>query len=842
MTIDYTFTVRSIDAGSFIAGHTYIIQFVGTTDFTAIGASANTIGITFTATGAGTGNGTAWSTIIVTEDGTDIVSTSLTLTGRGSLNWGESVQQNSILMLENFAGVTGPSNPILGQAWYDITTHSLNINNSSVPTGPSWNQVAYTADVASNTGVTGPFTVGFPSGPSDAVPLDYLYNNFTGVTNPFQVGTPNSPSDATNVQYVNTYFAPIGGVSNEFTVGAPIGPTDAVQLATLGSYALLNGSTSQIFDVQAPLGPTGFDGPAIPLAFADARYILASSGTIRPEIKTIIASVASNALTFGIANGQTIDFRSTTYDDGTITLLSAASNITGIVPYTATLGSSTGFNRLFVGAINNAGVIEAAIINTSNPAFLDEDELISTQALVGTHSINTFNAPITGSLYTVGYYPNVALTGGSGTGALANITVSDIVAGYATISFSPSLAPTTALNLQAGTYSIEISVNGGASTAYNFTATGGAAAGLSLTNPGSLYTPGTYANVPLVYAVPPTLPKVGGTGITATIVVGGSGYVTGITVISTPGSGYAIGDLLNAPSLPGGSGFTATISAVTGSDTMTSIVSSINAQLGAAATAATTASGFKITSPTLGTYSTVSIIVPASLGTGADFIGSVEASKTVTYTNAQTTGITGVYAVSLVTNYQGSGYAAGNTLTTAAANIGGTGSGFSITVASINVGSNSVDTWYSTYARSNVPCRIVGYIELTETAGVWASTPSLIQGAGGTALLPYFSQSVGVNQSYKVYVAAGAYYTVNGQTRYANTNYTNGSQPIWIIASNNVDRAAIILYVNGVAVALQTYDLGSGNYHNQICGIIPPGAYYQVATGGALYYWAELRS
>lgn len=44
-----------------VAGQTYKILTVGTTDWTAIGASVNAVGVTFLATGAGTGNGTATS-------------------------------------------------------------------------------------------------------------------------------------------------------------------------------------------------------------------------------------------------------------------------------------------------------------------------------------------------------------------------------------------------------------------------------------------------------------------------------------------------------------------------------------------------------------------------------------------------------------------------------------------------------------------------------------------------------------------------------------------------------------------------------------------------------------
>ena len=46
-------------AGAFNVGTSYTIKTVGKTDFTLIGASANTVGIVFTATGVGSGTGTA---------------------------------------------------------------------------------------------------------------------------------------------------------------------------------------------------------------------------------------------------------------------------------------------------------------------------------------------------------------------------------------------------------------------------------------------------------------------------------------------------------------------------------------------------------------------------------------------------------------------------------------------------------------------------------------------------------------------------------------------------------------------------------------------------------------
>jgi len=52
------YQITGVLATAIASGDDCVIASVGTTDFTAIGASANTVGIRFTATGAGTGDGT----------------------------------------------------------------------------------------------------------------------------------------------------------------------------------------------------------------------------------------------------------------------------------------------------------------------------------------------------------------------------------------------------------------------------------------------------------------------------------------------------------------------------------------------------------------------------------------------------------------------------------------------------------------------------------------------------------------------------------------------------------------------------------------------------------------
>jgi len=57
VSLDSMDTAYNVTAGSFVVGQYYTIREVGTTDFTLIGAVANTVGVIFQATGVGTGTG-----------------------------------------------------------------------------------------------------------------------------------------------------------------------------------------------------------------------------------------------------------------------------------------------------------------------------------------------------------------------------------------------------------------------------------------------------------------------------------------------------------------------------------------------------------------------------------------------------------------------------------------------------------------------------------------------------------------------------------------------------------------------------------------------------------------
>ncbi|ABR91676.1 Hypothetical protein mma_2192 [Janthinobacterium sp. Marseille] len=103
-----------------------------------------------------------------------------------------------------------------------------------------------------------------------------------------------------------------------------------------------------------------------------------------------------------------------------------------------------------------------------------------------------------------------------------------------------------------------------------------------------------------------------------------------------------------------------------------------------------------------------------------------------------------------------------------------------ISTTTVSTGADSANIFYSTTGRSNVPYRVVGFVESTQaTAGTWATAPSMIQGTGGEALVylavpPTASSTM---QSISTSVAGNAL-TVNAAATtidFPNSSLTSGS-------------------------------------------------------------------
>ena len=63
------------------------------------------------------------------------VNTSLRLTGRGSKNWGESLQENLLHLMEHFASATAPANPTSGQLWFNTNERRYYFYDVNIVTG-----------------------------------------------------------------------------------------------------------------------------------------------------------------------------------------------------------------------------------------------------------------------------------------------------------------------------------------------------------------------------------------------------------------------------------------------------------------------------------------------------------------------------------------------------------------------------------------------------------------------------------------------------------------------------------------------------------------------------------
>lgn len=125
-----------------------------------------------------------------------------------------------------------------------------------------------------------------------------------------------------------------------------------------------------------------------------ARLLKLDSNNI-PILKTdifpISASTSSNALTVTL-NPCTIEFRSSTLNNGLPTTRTVPSPVSLTVPSGATLGTTASTSeRLIVLAFDNDGTVELGIANYSSGTHVDEWGMVTTSALsTGSDSANIF--------------------------------------------------------------------------------------------------------------------------------------------------------------------------------------------------------------------------------------------------------------------------------------------------------------------------------------------------------------------------------------------------------------------------------------------------------------------
>ena len=71
-------------------------------------------------------------TAIIVNDGTIDTSTSLGLIGKNYTRFGETLNENLLHLMENFANTNAPSNPSEGQLWYDTSNSLLKLYDNGI--------------------------------------------------------------------------------------------------------------------------------------------------------------------------------------------------------------------------------------------------------------------------------------------------------------------------------------------------------------------------------------------------------------------------------------------------------------------------------------------------------------------------------------------------------------------------------------------------------------------------------------------------------------------------------------------------------------------------------------
>jgi len=217
---------------------------------------------------------------VVADGTTNSVATDLTLVGRAVTNFGEFQNENYVFLLENFADSVAPSQPILGQLWYNSSTDEISAYS--------------TANVF----------VALASQPY--VQAQKISPAFTGIPT-----APTADVSTNTTQLATTAFVQNNKVSPAFS-GTPIAPT-----------ATYNNNSTQIattaFVQGEKLSPAFSGTPTVPTAANGTSTIqIASTQFVNNSLNNLGTMSVQNAAGVSITGGT----------------------ITGIVPLTLTDGGT----------------------------------------------------------------------------------------------------------------------------------------------------------------------------------------------------------------------------------------------------------------------------------------------------------------------------------------------------------------------------------------------------------------------------------------------------------------------------------------------------------------------
>jgi hypothetical protein len=267
----------------------------------------------------------------------DTTTTSLALTGKGSVNWGERVQENLIRLLENFASSSAPPHPTKGQNWYNPTTSRL-----SYYLDPTWSELATTSDI------TGLFYRGPTPPPPPSLPGRFWYDTANDLlkvyTNEghwayFALGL-NSPTGA-GAMYGNGGSAPLESYTptfSQFTGSVNVLRTQTIASTYISSADLdlqIQGTGCFTFSTMA-------SGTGLPAVLASyVTYLNDTLGQIKVKNNVVerwndAGTMQIGTIGVGLANAKA--------DPGTLIMLLDIADITILTDYRFKYSLSVSYN------------------------------------------------------------------------------------------------------------------------------------------------------------------------------------------------------------------------------------------------------------------------------------------------------------------------------------------------------------------------------------------------------------------------------------------------------------------------------------------------------------------
>ena len=488
-------------------------------------------------------NNTRGQVVAVVADGTvNTSATDLFLVGRALTDYGTYENENYVYLLENFANSTPPTQPILGQLWYNSDTDIISTYSSTntwiplatedyvqaqkispaftgIPTAPTAGTGTATTQLATTAFVTNsPAFAGTPTAPTA---ISTTSNNQIATTafvtqSPQFIGIPTAPTAVTGTATTQLATTEFVTVAPQFTGNATavtaVDGTDTTQIAT----------TEFVQNLRANIVLTGT--PTAPFAlYGDNSSQLATTGWVQGEKNSPVFTGVPTAPTalITVSNTQIATTRFVTDWTNALPTMSQqnanAVNITGgtisgITPL-AIAGGGTGGNTA-AAARSGLELGNIAIMNTSNVAF------------------------------TGGTVDNIVITGGNVSGLNAPLAVADGGTGSANASGART-------NLGFGTIATQnanaIAITGG-------TITGVSPIAVASGGTGSSTPDGARNNLGLGTMATQNAESVGITGgtlsgitvLNASGVNITSGTITGVTDIAVADGGTGASDAANA--------------------------------------------------------------------------------------------------------------------------------------------------------------------------------------------------------------------------------------------------------------------------------------------------------